>query len=191
MNKKWIIGAVVVILVVALGGFFMGRLTSPINAPTSTATLTAPAGQNQQTTAAPKTTPTETPTPTAPASQPAGPSASTDGYGLQPQPYIPHPSLYLETGHTGTDEQKTQTWTLGVLDGSTLVYGGYRVNGVDGGVYGAISGPTTVTITVTDGFVSIVTNNWAQQEYCFRLSQAIQYGWAHAHLHPLQGWSCQ
>jgi len=168
-----IILAIVAIVALLAGAFFLGGRVMNASTPANT----------------PTAMPTETPTPTAPASQPAGPSASTDGYGLQPQPYIPHPSLYLETGHTGTDEQKTQTWTLGVLDGSTLVYGGYRVNGVDGGVYGAISGPTTVTITVTDGFVSIVTNNWAQQEYCFRLSQAIQYGWAHAHLFPLPGWT--
>lgn len=129
-------------------------------------------------------------TPQAPAA-PLGPSDSTDGYGLQPQPYVPHPSLYLETGHTGTDEQKTQTWTLDVLPGSTLVYGGYRVDGVNGGVYGANQGPQTVTITVTDGFVSIVTNEWAQQEYCFRVGEAEKYGWAYAHLNPLQGWSCQ
>jgi len=72
MNKKLIIGVVVVILVAALGGFFIGRLTSPINEPTST-TLDAPAGQSQQTTAMP--TPTDTPTaPAAPASQLAVPA---------------------------------------------------------------------------------------------------------------------
>jgi hypothetical protein len=170
-RRNILVSVVILVPVLLAGIFFPGRSSANSLTPMPTPTVM----------------PTETPTTTAP----AGPSASTDGYGLQPQPYIPHPSLYLETGHTGTDEQKTQTWTLGVLDGSTLVYGGYRVDGVKGGVYGAISGPTTVTITVTDGFVSIVTNNWAQQEYCFRLSQAIQYGWAHDHLHPLQGWSCQ
>jgi len=177
-----IILAIVAVAIVAAGAFSLGRSSTPTptNTPTPTP-MAAPTAASQ------------------PASQPAGstnaPATSvapnTTEYGLPPQPYIPHPSLYLETGHTGTDEQKTQTWTLGVLDGSTLVYGGYRVNNIDGGVYGAISGPTTVTITVTDGFVSIVTNNWAQQEYCFRLSQAIQYRWPHDHLHPLQGWSCQ
>lgn len=143
--------------------------------------------------------PVPTPTPTANTGQPAapvvptpaGPSTSTDGYGLQPQPYIPHPSLYQETGHTGTDEQKTQTWTLNILDRSTLVYGGYRVDGVNGGVYGAIQGPKIVTITVTDGFISIVTNDWAQQEYCFRVGEAEKYGWAHAYLNPLSDWSCK
>ena len=65
MNKKFTIGAL--ILLVTVAAFFIGRLTSPINEPTST-TLDAPAGQSQQTTAMP--TPTDTPTaPAAPASQ--------------------------------------------------------------------------------------------------------------------------
>jgi len=161
MNKKLAIGIVVVILL-AVGGFLLGRLTSP----TSTATPTAP----------------------------AGPSASTDGYGLQPQPYTPHPSSYQETGTCPKNvpcTDNTQTWNISVLDGTTLVYGGFTVGNESNGVYGAIQGPSTVTITVTDGFYSVVKNEWAQQEYCFRLLQVIRYGWAHAHLHPLQGWSCQ
>ncbi len=130
-----------------------------------------------------------------PAPQPtpaAGPApATTPSYGLPPQPYVPHPSSYQETGHTGSDAEKTQNWNIPVLAGTVLVYGGYTVNGESGGAYGAIAGPTTATITVTDGFYSVVTTEWSQQEYCFRLSQAIQYGWAHAHLHPLSGWSCK
>ena len=137
---------------------------------------------------------TETPAVTeAPAvtEQPTAPTPSSDGtapgYGLPPQPYIPHPSSYQETG-TGAH---TQTWTVQVLDGTTLVYGGFTVDAETNGVYGAIQGPSTVTLTVTDGFYSVVKNEWAQQEYCFRLSQAVQYGWAHTHLHPLSGWSCK
>lgn len=172
---KWYHYVLIAVGVLAIlgGTFFLGRASAPNVAQQHDAPVQAPAAPAPQ------------------QSKLSGPSASTDGYGLQPQPYIPHPSLYLETGHTGTDEQKTKTWTLNVLDGATLVYGGYRVDGVNGGVYGAIQGPTTVTITVTDGFVSIVTNDWAQQEYCFRLGQALQYGWAHAYLHPLTGWTCQ
>jgi len=76
MNKKFTIGAL--ILLVTVAAFFMGRLTSPINEPTST-TLDAPAGQSQQTTAMP--TPTDTPTAVVQttASQPAAaPAAPTD-----------------------------------------------------------------------------------------------------------------
>jgi hypothetical protein len=112
-------------------------------------------------------------------------------YGLVPQPYVPHPSSYQETGHTGSDSDKTITWTLQVLPNTVLIIGGYRVDGVDGGVYKAIAGPATVTTTVTDGFYSIVASEWGQNEYCFRLGEAIRYGWAHAHLSPLSGWSCQ
>jgi hypothetical protein len=88
MNKKWIGALVVVVILVVALGFFMGRSTAPINAPTSTATLTAPADQNQQTTAAPKTTPTETSTQIAPASQPASPTAEQPAV-VQPTPPAP------------------------------------------------------------------------------------------------------
>ncbi len=122
---------------------------------------------------------------------PAQDAPSTVDYGLVPQPYVPHPSSYQETGHTGSDSDKTITWTLQVLPNTVLIIGGYRVDGVSGGVYKAIAGPATVTTTVTDGFYSIVASEWGQNEYCFRLGEAIRYGWAHAHLYPLQNWSCQ
>jgi hypothetical protein len=120
-----------------------------------------------------------------PASATPAQTVNITGYGLPPQPYISHPSFYQETG-----VGQTRTWTISVLDGATLIYGGFTVGNESNGVYGAIKGPKNVTITISDGFISIVTNNWANQEYCFRLSQAKQYGWAHSHLHPLPGWTC-
>lgn len=126
-----------------------------------------------------------------PLNAPAQDAPSAVDYGLVPQPYVPHPSSYQETGHTGSDLDKTITWNLQVLPNTILVIGGYRVDGIGGGVYKAIAGPATVTTTVTDGFYSIVASEWGQNEYCFRLGEAIRYGWAHAHLSPLSGWSCQ
>lgn len=119
---------------------------------------------------------------TAPPSSNVAPS-----YDLPPQAYVPHPSSYQETG-VG---EKTKTWTIPVLAGTTLVYGGYTVGNETGGVYGAMQGPTTVTLTVTDGFYSVVTSQWGQNEYCFRLGEAVKYGWARANLHPLAGWTCK
>ena len=117
---------------------------------------------------------------------PAAADGTSPDYGLPPQPYVPHPSSYQETGVVG----EPKTWTINVLEGTTLVYGGFSVNDETDGVYGAIAGPTTVSLTVTDGFYSIVLSEWAKEEYCFRLGEAIKYGWAYANLHPLDGWSC-
>jgi len=158
-------------------------LPPPPAVPTLAPTAVVPA------TAAPVVPPPAPVQPTPASANP--PIVATPGYGLLPQPYVPHPSQYSETGHTGSDIEKTQNWSITVAAGTTLVYGGFRVNGEDGGVYGAIVGPTVANITVTDGFYSIVTNEWAQKEYCFRLGEAIRYNWAHAHVHPISGWSCQ
>lgn len=111
--------------------------------------------------------------------------ASPD-YGLPPQPYVPHPSSYQESGVVG----EPKTWTINVLEGTTLVYGGFTVNDETDGVYGAVAGPSTVILTVIDGFYSVVKNEWAEQEYCFRVGEAEKYGWAMTNLHPLDGWTC-
>lgn len=144
--------------------------------------------------AAPTPTPAAPYAPTPMPEQPAAPATTAAGQAapaqpqfgvVEPQPYVPHPSSYQETGTRGTI-----TWTINVPAGTILVYGGFSVNNETNGVYGAIAGPTTVTLMVTDGFYSVVKAEWARQEYCFRLGEATQYGWAHTHLHPLPGWSC-
>ena len=103
-------------------------------------------------------------------------------YDLPPQPYVSHPSLYLETGI-----EKTQTWQIELLPGTVAIVGGYEVDNESGGVYKALSGGLIET-TVTDGFVSVVDKKWAREEFCFRVGEAERYGWAHAHLHPLPDW---
>lgn len=105
----------------------------------------------------------------------------------EPQIQQAHPSLYVETGTSGTRQ-----WTLTASDDEVVIVGGWAVNGTDGGVYRAIAGPTEVEVTVTDGFAAVIVAEWAQNEFCFRVSQAEQFGWAHGTVEPLAEWSsCQ
>ena len=115
-------------------------------------------------------------------SEGAGKTFGTD----DPQPYVPHPSLYVETGTKG----KT-TWLIDIPADSILVVGGLEVDGVGGGVYRAYSGGQEVTVTVKDGFASVVISEWGRNEFCFRLGQAVEYDWKHNTVQPLPEWeSC-
>lgn len=122
--------------------------------------------------------------PSAPAEpQPAPTPQGLPAYGQPPQPQIGHPALYVETGI-----RKTRNWTLPVDPDKVLVVGGFRINGRGDGVYRAYGGGQTVTVLVTDGFAAIVKAEWAYREFCFRVGQARQYGWAHSTIEPLPGW---
>lgn len=128
-----------------------------------------------------------TPTAPAPAVQaPKPPVATATPPPAAPATMMGRPSLYLETG-TG----KTQTWTLEILPNMVAIIGGYTVNGLTQGVYMAQAGPSALNVTVTDGFVAITKSEWGNQEFCFRVDQAIQYNWAHNTVQPLAGWTCQ
>lgn len=101
----------------------------------------------------------------------------------EPQVQEVHPSLYVETGTEGT-----RTWKLTASDDEVVIIGGWAVDGADGGVYRAIHGPVEASVTVTDGFALIIVEEWAQNEFCFRIDQAEQYGWAHSTEQPLPIW---
>lgn len=109
--------------------------------------------------------------------------ASTETYAdtsgkVAEQPYVSHPRRYEETG-TG----KTKTWkNVVVNDDEYLVVGGVIVNGTKDGVYRGYDPGTYSKITVTDGFIAIVDDDWAGKEFDFRVDQAIKYNWAHAHI---------
>ena len=93
------------------------------------------------------------------------------------QNYVPHPRRYEETGIEGT-----KTWkNIVVNDDEYLVVGGLTVDGTNDGVYRGY-GPGTYTITVTNGFISVVDDSWGDEEFDFRVGQAVEYGWAHAHV---------
>jgi len=122
-------------------------------------------------------------------------STSAVPYNLPPQPQIGHPSLYLETGipdpYSQSIDAHTKHWVIELLPGTTAIIGGFKVDGVLNGVYKAQAGPGTLDVTVTDGFVAITKNEWANAEFCFRVSQAVQFNWAHQTVLPLPGWTCQ
>jgi hypothetical protein len=97
--------------------------------------------------------------------------------------YESHPLRYEETG----SGQKT-FWNIPLGYSQVAVIGGYVVDGISGGVYKAVAGPASLTVSVTDGFYSIVTKESGQVEFCSRLAQARQHGWAHGTEHPLPDW---
>lgn len=103
------------------------------------------------------------------------------------QDQIPHPTHY-----GSTLIQKTKCWNLTFTGDHVLVVGGFSVNGVGDGVYRGVAGPqSNLRVTVTDGFVSLVEDEWGQTEWCFRLGEAIARGWAHSVEEPLSGWTCE
>lgn len=114
-------------------------------------------------------------------------------YNIPPQPQVGHPSLYLETGvpdpYGQSIDAHTKHWVIELLPGTTAIIGGFTVDGVENGVYKAVAGPGVVDTVVTDGFVAVTTNEWANAEFCFRVNQAIQFNWAHQTLIPLPGWN--
>lgn len=171
------IGLAILGLVICAALFFAARalLTRPGAQPTATVQPTSA----PPTSAAPTATPAQ-PTATA---QPVG----QPDYGQPPQPYIGHPSWYQETGIG-----QTKNWTIPVEADNVLVVGGFKVDGRDGGVYKAWFGGQTVTVSVTDGFALVIAKEWARDEFCFRVNQAKEFGWAHKYVEPLPGWTaCQ
>ena len=118
------------------------------------------------------------------------PSSGT--YNIPPQMQIGHPSVYVETGVpdpiSGTDAH-TKRWVLDVLQGTVAIVGGFTVDGISNGVYKAIEGPARLDTTVTNGFLAITIDEWGNGEFCFRIGQAIQFGWAHNTEQPLPGWT--
>lgn len=178
--------AIAIWRVSAMGGDDKASAADGDSTPTVTATADAGKGGNA----------TPTPVP----AQPTAVPTSSAPYNLPPQPQIGHPSLYLETGvpcvnvngsMTCSDvDAYTKTYKIEILPDAVAIVGGFKVDGVDGGVYKAQAGPGTLQTTVTDGFVAITKKDWGQGEWCFRLGQAVQYKWAHAHESPLAGWTC-
>lgn len=140
------------------------------------------------------------PSQSTPAAQPLSTSSSDPLYNLPPQPQIGHPSVYLETGvpcqnipqgmKCNDVDEHTKHWVIQLLPGTTAIIGGFTVDGVTNGVYKAQAGPGTLDVIVTDGFVAITKNEWANAEFCFRIAQAVQFNWAHKTVLPLPGWSC-
>jgi len=108
-------------------------------------------------------------------------------YDRPPQPQVGHPSYYNETGVS----EKSGCWEVELRDEDfVLIAGGYIVNGREGGVYTAVQGPATVEVSITDGFIAIVVDEWAEEEFCFRVGQAVEFGWSHEIVEPLPGWDC-
>lgn len=128
--------------------------------------------------------------PVAPATQNLGPKASNShgaAYGSPSQPYNPNPAIYIRTGvpdQYNPSGENTKTWNFQILDGYTAVIGGYTVDNQTGGVYKTLKGPAQLKTTVTDGFVSVIENDWLDEEWAFRIGEAQKYNWAMTHVYP-------
>ncbi len=184
-TQKWVIGIIVglVILTVGIPTLIAGGrfVTNSVIIPVWNWGLGVKATtQNNAAVDTPKTAASNATAPAVPAatSAPAVIDSNADTTGMvTEQNYVPHPRRYEETGIEGT-----KTWeNLVVNDDEYLVVGGVIVNGIKDGVYQGY-GPGTYTVTVTNGFISVVDDDWGDEEFDFRVDQAIQYGWAHAHL---------
>ncbi len=117
----------------------------------------------------------------------APPAATTQPVGQPPQPQQRHPTQYLETG-----VGNTKSWSFNIAPDEVLIAGGWAVDGTSSGVYKAWPGSQSVTTSVTDGFALLIKKEWARDEFCFRVAQAVQYNWAHGTVTPLPGWNaCQ
>lgn len=96
-------------------------------------------------------------------------------------------ALYLPTGISGHN-----VWNIQIPSNGVLIVGGTDVNGIHNGVYQAWAGGQTVTVDVTNGFALVTLDKWSNWEFCFRVSQAVQYGWAHGTVSGIPGWApCQ
>ncbi|HSW47702.1 MAG TPA: hypothetical protein VLG67_01355 [Candidatus Saccharimonadales bacterium] len=131
----------------------------------------------------------------------SGGTTSNTPYGLDPQPQIHHPSLYVETGVpcsgtptapgltcSDTDDHQ-RVWTFQLQPGSAAVIGGFKVDGVSEGVYKTVESGQ-VNTTVKDGFLSIIEKQWLCGEFQFRVTQAVTHlpePWAHQHITPPSG----
>jgi hypothetical protein len=194
-NQKFVLGVISALGLAAIVGCLVVTLLLPVGVGNWRATV-APAVQRPQveeteTDRGPVgiTEPTSRPEPTkAPAKETEAEEEPLPSQGdEEPQPEIGHPSLYVETGTEGT-----KSWTLEASDDEVVIVGGFCVDNRCNGVYKAYEGPVTVEVDVTDGFALVAVEEWSAQEFCFRINQARELGWAHEHVEPLKDWEpCQ
>ena len=93
-----------------------------------------------------------------------------------------HPSFYQETG-----PGKTAILSFKVNPGEVGIIGGYCVEGICDGVYKAVK-DGIYHPKVTDGFVLVIPEEFAQEEFCYRIHLAEKNNWARSHLEPLIEW---
>lgn len=145
--------------------------------PTATVSAAAPA-----TPTAPTATTRPAATAPAPQAAPAEPKVEP------PRPSAPPTAPPTKPPYWETGVGLTAAWTIQVPTGSVLIVGGYRVDSRGLGIYKAYPGGQTVRVNVTDGFATVVSTEAAPAEFCARVSQARQYGWAYSIIEPLPGW---
>lgn len=90
---------------------------------------------------------------------------------------IPHPGIYYQTNVSGNPI----IFQMEIPEGYIGIIGGFTVNNETNGSYRAV-GPGEYQFEVTDGFVEIIRQEWAQNEWNFRLGQCQEYDWACDHI---------
>lgn len=107
--------------------------------------------------------------------------------GLPPQDAQPHPSLYWETGV----EEGFTNLRFQIRKEFVLIVGGTDINGRGGGVYIASNFEHDSTVTIEqlqNGFFLLVRDDWARNEFRFRLEQTGVYNWARGHVFVPSSW---
>jgi len=109
--------------------------------------------------------------------------------------------LYVQSskpGQIALPPLKGQT-TFIVPQGATLVFGTFSGDLVLGsgktyshssGFYGALTEGTEISsLVLTDGFALLITRDFGQEEYCLRVTQAMNQKWARDNLFRPEAWS--
>lgn len=106
--------------------------------------------------------------------------------------------LYVQSG---TPNEITLVDILGedgkVPEGTALIFGAYEgtveVNGESyhygDGFYGVLIEGTEVSLKLRNGFALLISSENAQPEYCARIAQAINEGWAYTHIFRPSTWT--
>jgi outer membrane murein-binding lipoprotein Lpp len=91
----------------------------------------------------------------------------------------PHPAIYLQTNVSATPVD----FILDIPEGYIAIVGGFTIDDETNGVYKAFA-PGHVELTITDGFALIIRQEWAMNEWIFRLNEAEDNLWAKDHIYP-------
>lgn len=110
--------------------------------------------------------------------------------------------LYFQTGVPNSapiPRLKESDGVFTVPTGVVLIYGAYKVSITLGdgktyefekGFYNALPEGTIVReLFLTDGFALLIEAQYARDEFCMRLAQAVNEGWAHEHLYRPATWT--
>jgi len=103
--------------------------------------------------------------------------------------------LYMQSGVPNTLARDGEVFFID--EDSSLIFGAFSATldlegesySFSNGFYAGLGSGTAIDkLSITDGFVLMVANSCAEQEFCYRVSQAIEEKWAYEHVFHGMGW---